>query len=107
MIKEIEKYYKAIVDNGGLYAEDTYRHHIMDVLLSGPNESSNTLFNEIKTTIDSCYGFNMKITAGRLMQVSKKMYTNSKTLDEWNKVDPKDAKILALATDIKNLKNAN
>ena len=34
------------------------------------------------------------------------MYINTKRLGEWNKVDPKDAQIMALATEVRELSNA-
>ena len=46
-----------------------------------------------------------KFTVDELISEAKNIYTNMKTNGEWNKVDPKDAKIMALITKIEKLEN--
>ena len=56
MCKAIERYYQAIVDNGNSYDNETYRRHILDSLLSGPNADFNTKMKSIKSYVDAEYG---------------------------------------------------
>ena len=98
MIKDIEKHHQAIVSNGSSYEQETYRRHIFAALLSGPNEVFNTHFNAIKSDVDSCYGYHANISPKLLLAAAKTQYTNIDKRNEWAKVDPKDAKIMALST---------
>ena len=106
MVKDIEKHFKVITSNGGAYPAESYRRHIIAALLSGPNEAFNTHFKSIKTDVDACYGFHANITPDQLMRSAKSIYVNAERLGTWNQVDPKDAKILALATEVRELSNA-
>ena len=98
MIKDIEKHHQAIVENGASYEPATYRRHILAALLSGPNEVFNTHFKAIKSDVDSHYGYHSTITPKVLLTAAKTQYTNIDKRKEWNKVDPKDAKMMALTT---------
>ena len=40
------------------------------------------------------------------MRSAKSMYINAERLGEWNKVDPKDARIMTVATEVRELSNA-
>ena len=51
-------------------------------------------------------GFHTNVTPDQLMRSAKSMYVNFERLGEWNKVDPKDARIMALATEVRDLLNA-
>ena len=106
MVKDIEKHHRVITSNGGSYPAESYRRHIITALLSGPNEAFNTHFRSIKTDVDACYGFHANVTPDQLMRSAKSMYVNAERLGEWNKVDPKDARIMALATEVRELSNA-
>ena len=103
MLKDIEKHHQAIVSNGHSYDPDTYRRHLLAALLSGPNAVFNSKLEGIKSDVDACYGFNAKITPGELITVAKQQYVNIDRRGEWNKVDPKDATILALTTALKDV----
>ena len=48
----------------------------------------------------------MNFTPDQLMRSAKSMYVNDDRLGEWNKVDPKDARIMALATEVRELLSA-
>ncbi len=98
MIKSIEKHHQAIVGNGHKYDQDTYRRHLMTALLSGSNAVFNTKMQQVKGDIDACYGFNSDITPSSLITMAKQLYVNIDRRSEWNKVDPRDAQIMALTT---------
>ena len=56
MCKSIERHLQAIVENGHAYDADTYRRHILDTLLSGPNADFNIRIKSIKNDVDAGYG---------------------------------------------------
>ena len=103
MIKDIEKHHLAIVENGGTYETETYRRHILAALLSGPNEVFNSHFKAIRGDVESNYGFHSTISPSILMSAAKTQYTNIERRGEWTKVDPKDAKMMALSTKLDKL----
>ena len=98
MCKSIERHFQAIVENGHAYDAETYRRHILDALLSGPNADFNTIMKSIKSDVDAGYGYNANVAPATLLMSAKQLYTNISRRNEWSKVDPRDAQILALTT---------
>ena len=98
MIKSIEKHYQAIVDNKHSYDPETYRRHLLSAFLSGSNAIFNAKIQTVKSDVDACYGYNSNITPSSLISLAKQLYINIERRGEWNKVDPKDAQIMALTT---------
>ena len=70
----------------------------MAALLSGPNNKFNTKIEAIKSSIDACYGFHSDITPYLLITALKQQYINIEQPGNWNKVDLRDAAIMALTT---------
>ena len=103
MTKSIEKHHLAIVSNGYAYDKDTYRRHLLTSLLSGPNSVFNTKIQAIKGDVDSGYGYHASIDPAKLISSAKQQYVNIERCGEWNKVDPKDATIMALTTALKDV----
>ena len=56
MCKSIERHLQTIVENGHVYDAETYRRHILDALLSGPNAYFNTRMKSINSDVDAGYG---------------------------------------------------
>ena len=98
MYKSIERHFQAIAKNGHAYDAKTYRRHILDVLLSGPNADFTYKMKSIKIDVDEGYGYNANVAPDMLLMSVKQLYTNISRQNEWIKVDPMDAKILALTT---------
>ena len=98
MCKSIERHFQDIIENGHAYAAETYRRHILDALLSGPNSDFNTRMKSIKSDVDAGYGYNANVAPATLLMSAKQLYTNISRRNEWSKVDPRDAQILALTT---------
>ena len=61
MCMSIERHFQAIVKNGHAYDAETYRRHILDALLSGPNANFNTIMKYIKSDVDTGYGYNANV----------------------------------------------
>ena len=104
MLKSIEKHHQSIVGNGHSYDADTYRRHLLSALLSGSNDVFNTKLQSIKSDVDAGNGYNADIVPGALITSAKQQYINIFRRGEWNKVDPRDATILALTTALKDSK---
>ena len=98
MCKSIERHFQAIAENGHAYDADTYRRHILDALLLGPNAYFNTIMKSIKSDVDSGYGYNANVAPATLLMSTKQLYTTILRKNEWSKVDPRDAQIMALTT---------
>ena len=98
MCKSIERHFQAIVENGHAYDAETYRRHILDALLSGPNSDFNTRMKSIKSDVNAGCGYNANIAPATLLMSAKQLYTEISRLNEWRKVDPRDSQILALIT---------
>ena len=96
--KSIERHLQAVVENGHAYDAETYRRHILDALLSGPNADFNTRMKSINSDVDAGYGYNANVAPATLLMAVKQLYTNILRRNEWIKVDPRDAQILALTT---------
>ena len=104
MISFIEKHYKIIKDNGFDYADETYRRHVIQALSSGPNAAFNEYIRTVQRDVDSGHGFNSKITTAQLFLGARTIYNNLESRGEWDAVDPRDVKIMALTTEIEKLK---
>ena len=98
MCKSIERHFQDIIENGHAYAAETYRRHILDALLSGPNSDFNTRMNSIKSDVDAGYVYNANVAPSRLLVSVKQLYKNISRRNELSKVDPRDAQIMALTT---------
>ena len=98
MCKSIERHFQAIIENGHAYDVETYRRYMLDALLSGPNADFNTRMKSIKSDVDAGYGYNANVAPATLLMSAKQLYTNISRQNEWSKVDPRDAQILALTT---------
>ena len=102
MCKSIERHFQAIIDNGHAYDAEAYKRHVMDALLSGPNADFNTRMKSIKSDVDAGYGYNANVAPDTLLMSAKQLYTNISLRNEWSKVEPRDARILALTTVLEN-----
>ena len=74
--KSIEHHFQAIVENGHAYDAETYRRHILDALLSGPNADFNTRMKSIKSDVYAGYGYNANVAPATLLVSVKQLYTN-------------------------------
>ena len=54
----------------------------------------------IKSDVDAVYCYNANVAPATLLMSAKQLYTKISRLNEWSKVDPRDAQILALTTSL-------
>ena len=84
-------------------ASDSYRRLLLEALVTGPNHQFNQFIDRITDDVESGIGAHANITPNNLIKASRTKYNNMGALDVWNKVDPRDAKILALTTIVAKL----
>ena len=98
MCKSIKHHFQAIVENGHAYDAKTYWGNVLYLILSGPNADFNTKMKSIKSDVDAGCGYNANAAPDTLLASAKQLYTNISRRNEWSKVDPREAQILALTT---------
>ena len=103
-ISYMNHHHTNIVENGGTYEQDTFRRHGLQCLSSGPNAKFNDFLQSIEQDIQSGIGQHSQITVHKLFTSAELFYNNLVSKNEWDKVNPKDASIMALMTDIERLK---
>lgn len=101
MLTFMETKYKEIRNNGKTH--DSYLRHLLDALLSGTNATFTAFIQRIKDDIDGGFGVSKSMTAEQLIVTARRKYTNMVEQKEWDKVDPRDAQILALTTMVQEL----
>ena len=84
-------------------APDNYRRLLLDALRTGPNHSFNLFIDRIKDDIDSGLGIHSDIEPESIIITCRQKYTNMVELKEWNKVDPCDAQMMSLVTQLQAL----
>jgi hypothetical protein len=82
---------------------DNYRRLLLDALGTGPNNSFNLYIDRIKDDIDSGLGLHSNIEPESIIIACRQKYTNMVELKEWNKVDPRDAQMMTLVTQLQIL----
>ena len=106
LITYLETHHNHIMTNGGSYENDTYRRHAFAALASGPNAAFNKFIGDIEQDVKSGIGTHSKITTNELFVAAERFYNNEMSEERWTAVDPKDARIMALATEIEKLKQS-
>ena len=86
MCKSIERHFQDIFENGHAYDTESYRRHILDALLSGPNADLNPRMKSVKSYVDAGYGYNTNVVPATLLMSAKQLYTNIPHRNEWSKV---------------------
>ena len=96
MLTDMEENYVKILDNHSTC--ESIRRYCLNLLLSGPNAKFNAFIERIKDDMDSQTGLNKTMSFDKLCTTAGSKYNNMDACDEYSKVDPKDAKIIALTT---------
>jgi len=102
MLTAIENLYKTLRDNHR--APENYRRLILDALATGPNHYFNEFIQRIEDDVESGIGANAAISTDSLITAARTKYNNMDQKGIWNKVDPRDAKIMALTTMVETMK---
>ena len=81
--------------------------YTLNTLLTGPNDDYNMFIRCMKTNVESRTGPHKEDTYSDVIDAAHVLYNNMEELGEWNKVNPTDAKLMALSTQFEKLKKEN
>ena len=86
-------------------APENYHRLLLGALATGPNHYFNKFIQRIKDDVEYGIGANTRILSTEsLITADRTKYNNMEQKAIWNKVDPRDAQIMALATMTKTMK---
>ena len=102
MLTAIEGLYKILRDNHG--APENFRRLILDASATGPNHYFNEFIQRIEDGVESGIGANANIAPDAFITSARTKYNNMDQKGIWNKVEPKDAQIMALTTMVETTK---
>ena len=105
MCDEIEGIMKMIMGCGKDC--ESIRRYTITALLSGPNAKFNSFIDRLNDDIESQTGVNKAMDWRDIIDAARIKYNNMNSANSWDTVDPRDAKLLALTTQIETLQNAN
>ena len=101
MLQMMENLHKTLKENGR--PPENYRRLLLDALATGPNDTFNKFIQRIEDDVESGIGSHSVITPDALITAARTKFNNMDSKDLWDKVDPRDARIMALATIVENL----
>jgi len=102
MLKAMKTWCLTLKENNS-YPEN-YRRLLLDALLTGPNATYNSWVQRIVDDVESGIGANAQITPDALIVAASSKYNNMDDKELWAAVDPRDATLLALTTELKEIK---
>ena len=102
MLKHMQTWCLTLKENNS--NPENYCRLLLDALLTGPNNTYNGFIQRIVDNVESGIGANANITADDLIVAANAKYNNMDDKSEWAAVDPRDATLLALATELKEIK---
>ncbi len=105
MLTSMQSIYNTLKENG--HEPDSYRCYIYTALISGPNADFNAFMQRIIDDIQSGNGYHKNITTDNLIITACTKYNNMVADKTWGKVDPRNAKIMALTTALEEIKKNN
>ena len=100
----MEEYYSKIINNKITY--ESIRRYMLNVLLSGLNPKFNAFIKRIKDDIDSGIELNNHMLHDDLATAARAKYNNMLAFDEYSKLYPKDANVIALTTNAISLERS-
>ena len=101
MLMKMQGIYRTLKENG--HTPDSYRQYIYTALASGPNTDFNLFMQRMIDGIQSSHGYHRDIDPDKLIVAARTKYNNMVEDKTWGRVDPRNAKIMALTTKIKLL----
>ena len=93
-----------LFDHG--HAPTDYRRIVLDALGSGPNNSFNNYIARLEDEYEAGNGIRVRLEPDQILVLAEEKYIDMKKRNIWHLVDPKDAQIMALTTQVKELQDA-
>ena len=100
MLTDMEESYSKIINNKSIC--ESIRRYMLSAFLSVLNPKFNASIERIKYDIDLCMWLNNHMLHDDLASVARSKYNNMVASNEYSKIDPKDAKIIALPSLLSN-----
>ena len=107
MLTEIETLHQVLKDNGAAPKESKYRKYILEALISGPNPKYNEFVSRVMDDVESGIGAMAHYSPDEIIAAARARYNNMEEKGLWDQVDPRDAQIMALVTEVQELKTAH
>lgn len=104
MLTSMQSIFNTLKENG--HEPDSYHRYIYTTLISGPNANFNAFMQRIIDNIQSGNSYHKDISADNLIVTARTKYNNTIADKSWGKVDPRDAKIMALTTALEEIRTA-
>ncbi len=101
MLTFMESQHKILTENGR--TSHDYRKLLLNALRTGPNHKFNEYVERIVDDVEAGFGSNSKVTADQLVVACRSKFNNMDDKNEWNLVNPRDAKLLALQTRLEDI----
>jgi len=101
MLTFMQTNYKTLKLNG--QAPKKFRKILIAALKTGPNHTFNTFVQRIEDETESGIGAMANLTSDQVITACRAKYNNMVSKKEWTAVDPREAQILALATQMKEM----
>jgi len=102
LLSHIEDKYQRILDMNK--SCESIVRYTMNALLSGPDKEFNRYMRAMKGDIDAGTGQHANISYGELVAASRNKYQNMVAQGEYGKVDPRETQMIALATEVQQLR---
>eukprot|EP00984_Skeletonema_dohrnii_P013468 scaffold5583_cov166-Skeletonema_dohrnii-CCMP3373.AAC.2 len=102
MLTEMVVNYNVLKDNSE--APRNIRKILFKALKSGPNADFNLFIQRLEDDVDAGIGPNKNISPDELISAARTKYNNMTKKKTWNQVDPREAQMLALVTQLEELK---
>ena len=83
---------------------ESERRYIITALMSGPNAKFNNYIDRINDDVEARSGPHKDITVEEIITSATTKFDTMERTGDWTRVDPRDAKLLALATEATSLK---
>jgi len=95
--------YTILFDHG--QAPPNIRRIVLDALGSGQNSAFNSYVSRLEDNFEM-NGVRVRLEADQIMVLAEEKFLDMKEQGVWNQVDPRDAEIMALVTQVKELQEA-
>lgn len=104
MLTDMETNFKILKDNN--QSPQKFCKILLEALINGPNHTFNGFIQRMIDDTESGIGSMSNITAGEVIAASRARYNSMVMVTKklWNKVDPRDAQLMALTTQLVELK---
>ena len=107
MLTDMETNQQILKDNHQPISETRYRKFVLKALQSGPNARFNEFIERIIGDTQSGIGAMAHYSADEIITAARTRYNNMDEQGVWDQVDPREAQIMALATEVQKMRDVH